>query len=594
MTTAAPGLMVCGTTSNAGKTTIVAGLCRVLADHGLRVAPFKAQNMALNSAVTATGHEIGRAQYLQAQAAGVEPEVAMNPILLKPTGERASQVVVNGKPIGVMSAAEYHQAKPELFAMVCDTLADIRQRYDAVIVEGAGSPAEINLLPHDIVNLRLAHAADIPAVVVGDIDPGGVFAALAGTVSVLPPELASLIRAFIINKLRGDPALLFDGTDQLETITGVPTIGVIPMLDDLRLDAEDSLALNATIPNPVSASLDVAVVRFPRISNFTDIDPLHHEPDVAVRFITSVRELGRPDLIVLPGTKATVDDLAWLRQRGLDQAITDSDATVLGICGGYQMLGTTIDDKVESGEGAVTGLGLLPVATSFHHDKVLAQHHGTALGHPVIGYQIHHGRVRPVASPTSDCASGGTLRGVADAAEQARPDNAPAGAAPASSAPTNPASTEAWLTLGGADEGFRCGRVLGTTLHGVLDNDGLRGELLTLVAARAGQTIALAPEPFESVRQSNFAKLASGLTDHVDLERLWSLMGLTVPAAERAAAAPDATASSAGPASAPSAHSAPSSSNQLVDSPDSGSLSLVSQTRTPTPTPPSPKVAPQP
>ncbi|MEM7092590.1 MAG: cobyric acid synthase [Actinomycetota bacterium] len=485
------GLMVCGTTSNSGKTTLVAGLCRSFSRAGVRVAPFKAQNMALNSAVTRTGHEIGRAQYLQAQAAGIEPEVAMNPVLLKPTGERSSQVVVMGKPVGAMSAVEYHHAKPELFALVLDALADLRSRFDVVLVEGAGSPAEINLLAHDIVNLRLAEAAGLPAIVVGDIDPGGVFASLYGTVAVLPDELRDCIGGFVINKLRGDPALLLDGTDQLAELSGIPTFGVVPMLPDLRLDAEDSLALDAPFESNLDASLDVAVIRLPRISNFTDIDALALEPDVAVRYVRSARELGHPDLVVIPGSKATVSDLGWLRSRGLDRAIAalDERSTVIGICGGYQMLGEWIDDDVESGDGRCDGLGHLPVHTRFDADKVLACRDGQAMGAPVSGYQIHHGRV---------ALSGD--RG------------------------------EAWLELDdGEAEGIRAGRYFGTTLHGVFDQDTFRRSFLAQVAARAGTTFSPGDRTPAVHREQELDRLADHLEASLDLAALYDLMATAEP-----------------------------------------------------------------
>ena len=361
--------MVCGTTSDAGKSTIVAGLCRLLARRGVRVAPFKGQNMALNSVVTPSGNEIGRAQGIQAMAAGVEPEVAMNPILLKPTGERASQVVLLGEPWKVMTASEYHACKPELLGLVFDALADLRRRFDVVVCEGAGSPAEINLLDHDLVNLRVADEAGMAAILVGDINLGGVFAALYGTVVLLPDHLRARVRGLVINKLRGDPALLLDGCEQLAARTGVPVVGVIPWLDITGLDAEDSMALDrprqpageAMAGEAVADELDVAVVRFPTISNFTDLDPLTIEQGVRVRFVHDRAGLGDPDLIVLPGTKATVADLGWLRSRGLAAAITAGSAPVLAICGGYQMLGRAIDDDVESGAGRVDGLDVLPV-----------------------------------------------------------------------------------------------------------------------------------------------------------------------------------------------------------------------------------------
>lgn len=486
------GLMVCGTTSNAGKTTLVAGLCRILHRSGVSVAPFKAQNMALNSAVTTTGHEIGRAQFLQAQAAGITPEVAMNPVLLKPTGERSSQVIVMGKPVGVMTAAEYHDAKPELFGLVLEALDDLRSRFDVVLVEGAGSPAEINLLPNDIVNLRLADAAGLQAIVVGDIDPGGVFASLYGTVAVLPDALRSRVGGFVINKLRGDPALLLDGTTQLEALSGVRTFGVVPMLDDLRLDAEDSLDLDTPIEAAFDASLDVAVVRLPRISNFTDIEALTLESDLAVRFVRSQRELGRPDLVIIPGSKATIDDLKWMRSRHLDQAIQalGNTTTIVGICGGYQMLGTEIDDEVESGTGRTYGLDLLPVVTTFEDDKVLACRSGTAFGEVVAGYQIHHGRVRLQPDPRA----------------------------------TTPSDAAPWLWLDDQPEGIRSGHVFGTTLHGLFDEDAFRHVFLDAVAQRAGTSFSPSGRSRAQHRTDELDRLADHLEANIDLDSIYDLI----------------------------------------------------------------------
>jgi len=484
--------MIAGTTSNAGKTTLVAGLCRSLARQGVRVAPFKAQNMSLNSAVTASGHEIGRAQFMQAQAAGIPAEVAMNPVLLKPTGDRASQIVVMGNPIGDMEAADYYRNKAHLFAVVLEALADLRDRFDVVLVEGAGSAAEINLLASDIVNLPLARAAEIAALVVGDIDLGGVFASLHGTVAVLPPDLRPLVQGFVINKFRGDPDLLYDGTAQLETLSGVPTLGVVPMLRNLHLDDEDSLALDHLVDHAddASARMDVAVIRFPRISNFTDLDPLALEPDVAVRYVRSARELGRPDLVVLPGSKATVDDLAWMRSRGLDRALRNlvndrPTTTVLGICGGYQMLGGQIDDQVESGAGLVPGLGLLPVTTSFGADKVLTSPVGEALGQHVEGYQIHHGRIVPSPSVKSG---------------------------------------EVWLRLGQVHDGIQQGSVLGTTLHGLFESDGFRRAFLHDVAHRAGVGFVAGTKSPRQHRKAEFDRLADHLEAHLDMAALHQLI----------------------------------------------------------------------
>ncbi|HEX3394158.1 MAG TPA: cobyric acid synthase, partial [Acidimicrobiales bacterium] len=313
-------LMVCGTASDVGKSHLVTALCRLLHRRGIRVAPFKAQNMALNSAVTPAGHEIGRAQTVQALAAGVDAEVAMNPVLVKPTGDRTSQVMVMGRPYGHLDAVAFQAAKRGLRPVVTAALADLRSRFDVVILEGAGSPAEINLLDGDIVNLRLAAEVGAPALVVGDIDKGGVFAALYGTVALLPADLRPLVRGFVINKFRGDPGLLGDGLADLERRCGVPTLGVLPWIHDVGLDAEDSLSLRGRRPSAAHPSqcetLDVAVVRFPRIANFTDFEALETEPGVAVRMVDHAGALGDPDLVVLPGTKTTVADLEWLRAGG--------------------------------------------------------------------------------------------------------------------------------------------------------------------------------------------------------------------------------------------------------------------------------------
>ena len=488
----AGGLMVCGTTSDAGKSHVVTGLCRLLARRGVKVAPFKAQNMALNSYVTPAGHEIGRAQGVQALAAGAEPEVAMNPILLKPTGERTSQVVVLGVPVAHLDAAAYQAEKPRLLATVLGALADLRSRFDVVVCEGAGSPAEINLLDGDIVNLRVAHEAGLPAVVVGDIDRGGVFAALYGTVALLPERYRCLVRGFVINKFRGDPALLGGGLADLERRCGVPTLGVVPFLHDVALDAEDSLALSGLRPRaagpPVADGLDVAALAFPRISNFTDLDALAIEPGVAVRLVDHPAGLGDPDLVVLPGTKATVADLEWLRGRGLDRALPAAvrrGSLLLGVCGGYQMLGRRIVDEVESGRGAVPGLGLLDAETVFGATKVTRQRRGAAMGQRVTGYEIHHGRT--AVGP---------------------------GAA-------------AWLHLddvhGDEDEGavdLVDASVLGTSLHGLFEEDGFRGAFLAEVARRRDKRFVPAGVSFAAARSAQFDRLADVLEASLDLAAL--------------------------------------------------------------------------
>ena len=459
--------MVCGATSDAGKSTIVAGLCRLLARRGVRVAPFKAQNMSLNSAVTADGAEIGRAQALQAAAAGIEPEAVMNPILLKPTGAATSQVVVLGRPVADVDPRRYHLTVDELWPVVLDALADLRARFDVVLLEGAGGAAEINLLDRDLVNLPLAQRADLPAIVVGDVERGGVFASLYGTWALLPDELRGRIGGFVVNRMRGDASLLVPGCDELAARTSVPVLGIVPWVAGLVIDAEDSLALANVRSHVVDGSdvgphirIDVAAVRFPHVSNFTDLDPLALEPGVGVRWVTSPSQLGRPGLVVLPGTKATVRDLEWFRSSGLAGAVESCGAPVLGICGGFQMMGTTIDDGVESRSGEVAGLGWLPVTTTFQPEKVVRRRCGQALGHAVSGYEIHHGVVEADGILVGD------------------------------------------------------GRFRGTSVHGLFESDAFRGAFL-----------GIDPEiSFEGARQAQLDRVADVLEESLDLDRLFSLV----------------------------------------------------------------------
>jgi adenosylcobyric acid synthase len=483
-------LMIAGTASDVGKSQVVTGLCRSLRRRGVSVAPFKAQNMSLNSAVTADGGEIGRAQAVQAFAAGIEPDVSMNPVLLKPSGEKTCQVVVLGHPVRQMNAFEYHEHKPDLLPTVLSSLASLRARFDVVLLEGAGGAAEINLLDRDIVNLPLAVAAGVKSVVVGDIDRGGVFAALHGTHALLPAEQRSTIGGFIINKLRGDAALLLDGTARLEQATGVPTLGVLPHIHGLSLDAEDSLALDGPPPRAdgcTPTTLDIAVVRWPHVANATDVDPLSIEPGVGVRWVTHAAALGRPDLIVLPGTKATIADLGWLRTTGLDTAIRGSGAMVLGICGGYQMLGTRIEDPTgaEAPRGTCAiGLGLLDLTTVFAADKVVRRRAGAGLGTAVSGYEIHHGR--------------SALAG----------EGIP------------------WLRLDGEDEGAiaRGGHVLGTNLHGLFESDGFRHAFLAELAAARGIRWQRSTVTFASARNAQVDRLADLVEGHVDLTAIERLI----------------------------------------------------------------------
>lgn len=483
-------IMFAGTGSDVGKSVLVAGVCRYLARRGHAVAPFKAQNMALNAAVT-LGGEIGRAQAAQAAAAGVEPEVAMNPILIKPTGEQHSQVVVMGRPAFDAGARDYHARRAALLPTVTAALADLRSRYDVVVCEGAGSAAEINLRRYDLTNLGLARAAGLPVLLVTDIDRGGAFGALYGTLALLEPADQALVAGFVINRFRGDPAILAPGLAQLRQLTGRPCLGVLPHVDGLSLDAEDSLALERPLPSTPPRgpdALEVAVLRLPRISNFTDVDALATEPGVTVRFTTSVTDLRRADLLVVPGSKHTVADLAWLREQGLAAAIGEriaAGAPVLAICGGYQLLGSHIVDEVESGAGAVAGLGALPVRTEFHATKTVALASGVAPefgGVPAGGYEIHHGRVSR---------EGG----------------------------------RAWLRhADGTDEGCAVGETYGTSWHGVLESDSLRRALLARVAAHRGLRWQPGDESFASVRQRRYDQLADLVESHLDTDALWSLI----------------------------------------------------------------------
>lgn len=478
-------LLVAGTTSDAGKSVVTAGICRWLARQGVRVAPFKAQNMSLNSFVTADGAEIGRAQAMQAQAAGLEPVADMNPILLKPGSDRRSQVVLMGRPLTDVDAMEYGALKDFLRQRALESFERLRAAYDVVVCEGAGSPAEINLRRGDIANMGLARAANLPVVVVGDIDRGGVFAAFYGTVALLSPEDQALVSGFVANKFRGAVELLQPGLDTLRALTGRQVYGVLPWLDGLWLDVEDSLALDS---RPAASgrphgrqTLRVAVVRLPRISNFTDLDALASEPGVLVRFVTTPAELDDADLVVLPGSKATVSDLAWLRSTGLADALVARSLPILGICGGYQMLAREIVDEVESRAGRVRGLGLLPVRVTFGEDKRLARPTGQAYGHAVSAYEIHHG----VAT-----VEGG----------------------------------EPFL------DGCTVGAVWGTTWHGALENDGFRRAFLAEVAERAGRDFVPAPDvSFARLREERLDALGDLVERHLDTDALVRLIDKGAP-----------------------------------------------------------------
>ena len=479
-------LLVAGTHSDAGKSVVVAGICRWLVREGVEVAPFKAQNMALNSFVTGEGAEIGRAQAAQAAAAKVEPEAAMNPVLLKPSAERTTQVVVRGKPWATASARSYGGMKRELLPIVLESLKDLRSRFDVVVCEGAGSPAEINLRRDDLANMGLARAAGLPVILVGDIDRGGLFASLYGTLALLSPEDQALLSGFLVNKFRGDPGVLEPGLREMTALTGRPFLGTLPFVRGLGIDGEDSLALDAPRPAKPPLGRDVlrvAVARLGRISNFTDFDALAHEPGVAVRFTESREELIEADLAVLPGTKATVEDLGLLRSRGLDRAFAERarlGLPTLGVCGGYQMLGQRILDGVESGTPEVAGLGLLPVETAFEPEKVLARPGGLAPGFggvPVLGYEIHHGR-------------------------------------------TVSRDGEPLFVTETGTEGCRVGATLGTSWHGVLEADAFRRALLAWVAAERGIDWKPGDEPFAAAREAQLERLGDLVAENVDREAL--------------------------------------------------------------------------
>ena len=480
-------LLVCGTSSDAGKSMVVAGLCRLLARKGIRVAPFKAQNMSNNSAVTVEGGEIGRAQAMQARAAGLAPSVRFNPILLKPGSNTTSQLVIGGQVAGSVTAAEYWSDRNRLAAVVQDELARLRAEFDAVICEGAGSPAEINLRATDLVNMGLARAANLPVIVVGDIDRGGLLAHLFGTVAVLERDDQALIAGFIVNKFRGDVALLEPGLRQLADLTGRPTYGVLPYTDDLWLDAEDAVPVLAHrvlgTPQPPRGSqwLRVAVLRLPRISNSTDVEALACEPGVLVRWVSEPADLADTDVIVVPGTKSTVADLGWLRERGLDQAILThaaSGRTVLGICGGFQMLCRSIDDPVESRSGRVDAMGVLDAEIVFAPDKVLRRWQGS-----LHGYEIHHGRL-------SRCAEA------------------------------------SWFEVDGCPQGYRRGQLFGTHWHGLFDNDDFRRQWLTLAAAAAGRDGFVVADGVDVAarRDAQLDLMADLLDAHLDVDAITGLL----------------------------------------------------------------------
>ena len=469
-------IMVQGTMSNAGKSLIVAGLCRIFKQDGYRVAPFKSQNMALNSFITKEGLEMGRAQVMQAEAAGVEPVAAMNPILLKPTTHVGSQVIVNGEVLGNMSARDYFVYKKQLIPEIKKAFRELEKDNDIIVIEGAGSPAEINLRENDIVNMGLAELLDAPVLLVGDIDRGGVFAQLLGTLMLLEEPEKERVKGLIINKFRGDKTILDPGVVMLEERGHVPVVGVVPYME-LSIDDEDSLS--SRFDRREEGLIDIAVIRYPRISNFTDLSVLEQIGQVSVRYVDSVRDLHHPDMIVLPGSKNTMADLKWMRENGLEALIKKKaqDTIVFGICGGYQMLGETISDpyQVENG-GSMKGMGLLPAATELKQEKTRTQVTGTfgeisgALsglsGKSVRGYEIHMG-------------STGYGGSIADSENVRQPES------------RSDEKGYVCRIQNEADgsvkyDGIFSGNVYGTYVHGIFDEGTLAETLVGILAERKG------------------------------------------------------------------------------------------------------------
>ena len=498
--------MVQGTASGVGKSMLVTALCRIFRQDGFRVAPFKSQNMALNSFVTRRGEEMGRAQAVQAEAAGVEPDIDMNPILIKPEAGSKAQVVVLGKPSITVTAGEYGRHAGELLSLAEKSLARLRSAYDIVVIEGAGSPAEINIRENEIVNMRIARLAEAPVLLVGDIDKGGVFASLVGTLALLDEAERDSIRGFIINKFRGDISLLKPGLDYLESYTSKPVIGVIPYYHDILIPEEDSIVIGGEARADSAAEvINIAVIRLPHLSNSTDFEPLQQETGVAVQYVNSVDELGYPDAIILPGSKSTVADLAYLWRSGLAESIiqrTREGTPLVGICGGFQMMGREIKDPggVESGEDGVAGLGLLDTTTVFQRRKTTCQVKAQVLcneglleglqGEEVTGYEIHMGQTtdnntKPLFLITR------RMEGQANYIDGAVANG---------------------------------GLILGSYLHGLFDNTNFRQVFLSRL--RQWKGLALTPGPPIPSRQQQYDRLADIVRGSLNLKLAYEICGL--------------------------------------------------------------------
>ena len=510
-------LMVQGTASHVGKSVLVAALCRILRQDGYRVAPFKAQNMSNNSYVTPDGGEIGRAQAVQAEAAGVDARVEMNPVLLKPEADSHAQVVLMGRPLTSARARDYYNLKTTLWQSVTQSLDTLRRQYDIVVIEGAGSPAEINLKANEIVNMRVALHAGAPVLLCGDIDRGGVFASLVGTLQLLDDAERAAVRGLLINKFRGDVSLLTDGLTWLEQYTGKPVVGVVHHFRDIHIPEEDSVALDLAPPAASSAAvLDIAVVQLPHISNFDDFDPLAREPGVSLRYIQHGDRLGRPDLIILPGSKTTIPDLLWMERQGISPAIAAAyagGAAVIGICGGYQMLGEQIYDPegIESPVKAAAGLGILPLTTTFaasketHRVRAAVRPEAARAGAllagaadaPIAGYEIHMGRTIGHA---------GGADGISPFAVSDRAD----------------APVTANTALDGALDA--AGRALGTYIHGLFHNAAVRRAILRELARRKGAT--LPDGGADPARDREYDRLADWVRASLQMPLVYDMAGL--------------------------------------------------------------------
>nr|WP_300095041.1 cobyric acid synthase [Sedimentibacter sp.] len=490
-------IMVQGTTSNAGKSLITAALCRIFKQDGFRTAPFKSQNMALNSFITRDGYEMGRAQVMQAEACGIEPDVRMNPILLKPTGDKGSQVVLNGRVFRDMTAGEYYTYKEDMIPHITKSFNSLSEEYDIIVIEGAGSPAEINLKQQDIVNMGMAKIADAPVIIVGDIDRGGVFASLAGTMLLFDEEEKARVKGFVINKFRGDVDLLTLGLKMLEDITNVDVLGVVPYM---KVDIDDEDSLSERLTNTHEQKLiDIAVIRLPRISNFTDFNVFSMNDAVSLRYVSNTRELGNPDMIIIPGTKNTIDDLKWLRQSGLEARIlrfAGEGNPVFGVCGGYQMLGETINDpeNVEGG-GSITGLGLLKMDTTFYKEKTTVQTTGIInetegffsplSGIEVAGYEIHMGDTVVMEG-------------------------------------------KSLLTAHGKQDGCAFKNVAGSYIHGIFDNMKVADTIVQILAERKGIDLENAEKfDMKMYKESQYDILADCVRKSIDMEKIYKIVGIS-------------------------------------------------------------------